>query len=145
MKPNIDDARYIIKEINSEKKYQELKAEYVDKYIAIDTKMKQLYYPKSPTGKKESSGESIPKETLFLQYIDKKDEMQKMAKHYDDRLKLVADMKKVVYMNDDGFARDFFNHVGYTKLCNKYAITNPSKYMTDRIIRNMKELVCNHD
>lgn len=141
-----DDAKFIVKEINSEQAYRRKRAEYANQYIELEEKMNSLYSPKSPNGKKELKGvERISKETLFLDYIGKKDEIEKKVKHFDERLKMIEEMKSVAFKNDNGFAKDYFNHVGYTKLQMKYAITNPSKYMVDRVLRNMKELVSNQE
>ena len=141
MKVTREDAKFIVKEINSEQMYRRKRAEYANRYMEIDAKISSLYYPKSPNGKKQmSSGEPISKETLFLDYIGQKDEIEQKVKHFDERLRMIDEMKKIAYKNDDGLVKDYFNHLGYGRIQRKYYITNPSKSVVDRVLKNLKEL-----
>lgn len=131
---NKDEVKFIIKEINAEKMYRKIRNEYKHERKKLDDKIVQLSYPKCPNNKTEGSSDKSKIEVLY-DLIEQKDLIDKKIAHFEERIVMIEEMKEEIYVNDDGFLRDFFKGLSYKALENKHSITNPYKLAESRIMK----------
>lgn len=128
-----EDVQFVIKEIKSISYYKTRIAEMDATLKRIQDEIQENGEPRCPLGKEMNISQSFSSNNRILELITEEGEVEKLKKHFMDRLIIAEGYKKEIFENsldsERLFVTDYLNGVSYSSLEDWYSVSNAYSYM----------------